>query len=187
MNHVGTQTIETERLILRRFTVDDAPVMFRNWANDPKVTEHLIWPAYTDAHGVEEYLRSVAEQYDNPKFYEWAIVLKETGEPTGSIGSINLRESIESIEIGYCIGRQWWRRGIVPEALHAVMYFLFCEVGVNRIEAKHDTRNPASGAVMAKCGMTLEGTLRQAARYNQGICDVCLYSILREEFDKIYE
>lgn len=187
MQHVGTQTIETDRLILRRFTVDDAPAMFHNWAGDPQVTEYLIWQAYADVRGVAEYLRSVAEQYDNPTFYEWAIVLKETGEPIGSIGSYNLRESIEAIEVGYCIGRRWWGQGIVPEALRAVTAFLFRTVGANRIEAKHDVRNPASGVVMAKCGMTREGVLRQAARYNRGICDVCLYSILREEFFKISE
>ncbi len=182
MKHIGTRNIETERLILRRFTVEDSPVMFRNWASDPHVTEYLIWPAYTDENGVMEYLRSVTVQYNNPTFYEWAIVLKSSNEPVGSIGCVRLREEIAAMELGYCLGRQWWRRGLVPEALQAVIQFLFTNTDVNRIEAKHDVRNPASGAVMKKCGMQYEGTLRQAACYNQGLCDAALYSILREEF-----
>lgn len=182
MKHIGTQRIETQRLILRRFTAEDSPAMFRNWASDPHVTEYLIWPAYTDESGVAEYLQSVAAQYKNPAFYEWAIVLKASNEPIGSIGCVRLREEIAAMELGYCLGRKWWRRGLVPEALQAVIHFLFTNTDVNRIEAKHDVRNPASGAVMKKCGMQYEGTLRQAARYNQGLCDAALYSILREEF-----
>ncbi len=182
MNHLGTQSLETKRLILRPFTEADAPAMFRNWASDPLVTEYLIWPAYTAESDVADYLRSVVKQYERADCYEWAIVLKELGEPVGSIGVVNLREMIEAAEIGYCIGRRWWRRGIVPEAVTAVMRFLFEQVGVNRIEAKHDVRNPASGTVMKKCGMTYEGTLRQGARYNLGLCDAALYSILKKEF-----
>lgn len=182
LKHIGTQRIETERMILRHFTVEDSPTMFRNWAGDPCVTEYLIWPAYTGESGVAEYLKSVVSQYDNPAFYEWAIVLKALNEPIGSIGCVRLREEIAAMELGYCLGRQWWRHGLAPEALQAVIHFLFTNTDVNRIEAKHDVRNPASGAVMKKCGMQYEGTLRQAARYNQGLCDAALYSILREEF-----
>lgn len=55
--------------------------------------------------------------------------------------------------IGYCIGRKWWKQGITSEALKAVIDFLFDEVKTNRIEARHDPRNPNSGLVMKKCGM----------------------------------
>lgn len=182
MNHLGTQTLETERLILRRFQPGDAPAMFRNWAGDPKVTEYLIWPAYSAVDGVADYLRSLAVQYDRADCYDWAIVLKAIKEPIGSIGVVNVRENVNAAEVGYCIGRKWWRQGLAPEALRAVARFLFREVGINRLEAKHDARNPASGAVMKKCGMTYEGTLRQAARYHTGICDACWYGLLREEF-----
>ena len=182
MNHRGTQQLETERLILRRFTAADAPAMFRNWANDPEVTEYLIWPAYTSEKEAEDYLRTVEEQYRRIDFYEWAIVLKKIGEPIGSIGIVNTWECVSAMEVGYCIGQKWWRQGLVPEALNAVGEFLFREVEINRLEAKHDVQNPASGTVMKKCGMVCEGTLRQSARYNRGICDVCWYSILRDEF-----
>ncbi len=69
-------------------------------------------------------------------------------------------------------------------ALRAVMDFLFGVVGVNRVELRHDPRNPHSGGVMKKCGMKYEGTLRCADRNNQGICDACYYGMLREEWEE---
>ena len=63
-----------------------------------------------------------------------------------------------------------------------VIAYLFETVGLNRVESRHDPRNPNSGAVMRKCGMTYEGTMRKSDRNNQGICDACHYAILREEW-----
>ena len=85
------------------------------------------------------------------------------------------------VHIGYCLGRAWWRRGIMSEALKAVTDYMFDTVEVNRVEARHDPRNPNSGKVMQECGMKYEGTLRSADRNNQGICDACYYALLRSE------
>ena len=93
----------------------------------------------------------------------------------------NIDEAVGKAHIGYCIGKPWWHKGIMSEALGAVIDFLFDEVGVNRVESRHDPRNPNSGAVMKKCGMKFEGTLRQSDRNNQGICDACYYAILADE------
>lgn len=94
---------------------------------------------------------------------------------------VNHDDRIGKAEIGYCIGRKWWHRGIMSEALKAVIDFLFDEVSYQRIEARHDTRNPHSGAVMQKCGMKYEGTLRQSDWNNQGVCDACWYASLKNE------
>ena len=83
--------------------------------------------------------------------------------------------------LGYCLGRTWWHRGITTEALKAVIGFLLTEVGLRRVDAYHDPRNPHSGAVMKKCGMQYEGTLRASVQNNQGICDACWYGILKDE------
>ncbi len=112
-------------------------------------------------------------------YYSWAIVYE--GHAIGSIAVVNHDDKVEKAEIGYCLGRNWWRMGIMTEALNGVMGFLFDEVGYNRIECRHDPRNPASGAVMRKCGMKFEGTLRQSDRNNQGICDASWYALLNSE------
>lgn len=184
MNHLGTKTIETERLILRPFTLEDAPVMFRNWAADPEVTRYMTWPAHESVEVSHRVIGDWVGHYAEPDYYQWAIVLKELGEPIGSIATVKVDETAQFVEIGYCIGRQWWRKGITSEALKALIAFFFGEVGVNRIQARHDPRNPNSGAVMRKCGMTYEGTLRQADKNNQGVCDTAVYAILREEYRK---
>jgi len=83
--------------------------------------------------------------------------------------------------MGYCMSRAYWRRGIMAEALSALIGFLFDEVGFNRIEADHDPNNPASGRVMEKAGMTFEGTMRRAGLSNQGIIDVSRWAVLRSD------
>jgi ribosomal-protein-alanine N-acetyltransferase len=109
------------------------------------------------------------------------IVPKELGQPIGTISVVDQNDNIEKCEIGYCIGRPWCHHGYTSESLAAVIRFFFEEVGMNRIEAAHDTNNPNSGLVMKKCGMRFEGIARSAARNNQGICDISRYAILRSD------
>ena len=182
MNHCGTQTIETERLVLRRFTPDDADAMYKNWASDPEVTEYLTWPPHSSVAVTKAVLESWVSSYAQDNYYQWAIVLKEHGsDPIGSIAAVGMNDDVDSIHIGYCIGKEWWHRGIMSEALKAVIDFFFDEVGANRIESRHDPRNPHSGMVMQKCGMKYEGTLRSSDRNNQGICDASWYALLKAE------
>ena len=182
MNHKGTVTIETERLILRPFTMADAEPMYRNWASDPEVTKFLTWPTHSSIQVSEKVLESWCILNEDPENYQWAIVLKEINEPIGSIAVVKLRNDIGSADIGYCIGRNWWGQEIMPEALKAIIDFLFGEVGANRIAATHDVNNPNSGRVMQKAGMTYEGTLRAAGRNNLGRVDEVWYSILKDEY-----
>ena len=181
MNHLGTKTIETARLILRRFESSDAPAMYHNWASDPEVTKYMTWPTHESIAVSVMVLADWVSHYEEENYYQWAIVLKDLGQPIGSIAAVHMNERLEKVEIGYCIGRPWWHQGIMTEALNAVIDFFFEEVGANRVEACHDPNNLNSGKVMAICGMTYEGTQRQASRNNQGICDNSWYAILASD------
>lgn len=181
LTHKGTQTIETGRLLLRKAQMDDALPMFQNWASDPEVTKFLTWPPHSSVETSAKVLEQWVSEYEKPDFYQWMIVLKEIDQPVGTISVVRRRDEIAEAEIGYCIGRRWWHRGIMSEALKSVMDYLFAEVGVNRLTAKHDTNNPHSGGVMQKCGMLYEGTHRASDRNNQGICDTAVYAILRTD------
>ena len=182
LTHKGTATLETARLILRKARKSDAEAMFRNWARDPEVTKFLTWPPHKDAAVSEMVIDSWSRGYEKEDYYQWMITLKDEGdEPIGSISVVDLDENTESAEIGYCIGRNWWHKQIMTEALGAVIRFLLTQAGFQRITAKHDTNNPHSGGVMRKCGMRYEGTTRRSSRNNQGICDTAHYAILREE------
>lgn len=182
MNHQGTKTIETDRLILRAFRNSDAYSAYKNWTSDERVTEFLRWPAHSDVSATEQVIGEWIQETKNPDFYQWAIVLKEIDEPIGSISVVGKNEKLDIVHIGYCIGSKWWNQGITSEALSAIIPFFFNEVGVNRIESQHDPNNPQSGAVMKKCGLKYEGTLRQADFSNKGIVDASMYSLLKSEW-----
>lgn len=181
MNHCGTCRIETSRLVLRRITMEDADAMYQNWASDPKVTRFLTWPPHPNADVTRKVIESWLPLYEKPSYYHWTITLKEDEwNPIGTIHGL-VNDDLESVQIGYCLGRNWWHRGIMSEAAQAVIDFFFDRVGANSICSYHDPNNPHSGMVMRHCGMTYEGTRRQADRNNTGICDASWYSILRTE------
>jgi ribosomal-protein-alanine N-acetyltransferase len=182
MKHLGTRKIETKRLILRKFKIDDAEDMFRNWASDDEVTKYLTWPTHSSVEVSKRVVAMWEKENNSPNNYQWCIELKETGEAIGSIGVVNLKEDIDAVEVGYCIGRKFWGQGITSEALEALIHFFFKEMKVNRVEARHDLNNPSSGKVMQKCGLIKEGVKRQGDRNNTGICDVVLYGLVREDY-----
>lgn len=182
MKHLGTGELSTPRLTLRRFRPDDAEAMYRNWASDDEVTKYLMWPTHADSGVSAAVLEDWVKQYEQDDYYQWAIILRENGdEPIGSISVVELDDKVMKAHIGYCIGRKWWHQGITSEALDSVIHFLFEQVGMRRIEARHDPRNPHSGGVMQKCGMKFEAVLRQSDWNNQGICDAAWYAILADE------
>ncbi|KIH69773.1 GNAT family N-acetyltransferase [Salinicoccus roseus] len=182
MQHFGTQTLETERLVLRKLTLDDSEAMYNNWASDPEVTEYLTWPPHESVEATRQLIGHWMEEYEKDDFYQWAIVPKDLGEPVGTISVVDADDSVGMVHIGYCIGKEWWGKGYTTEAFERLISFFFEDVGLNRIESKHDVRNPGSGRVMEKCGLLYEGTKRQADHNNQGICDSALYAIIRSDY-----
>lgn len=183
MQHKGTILIQTERLILRKFELEDRTAAFYNWTSDDKVTKFLRWQTHPNLETTEEIIKMWVDGYGENNFYQWAIVPKDNGnEPIGSISVVEQNEGLNILHIGYCIGSKWWNKGITSEALRAIIPFLFDQVKANRIESQHDPLNPNSGKVMAKCGLTYEGTLRQADFSNQGIVDAAMYSLLAGEY-----
>jgi len=185
MRHIGTVRLESNKLILRRFTKDDANAMFKNYAADLEVTKYLSFEPHASVEVSKEVLSEWISKYDNQDFYIWAIELKENGdEPIGGISVVRQDDATKMVEIGYSIGRKWWNKGITSEALSMLITFFFDEVSVNRIEAHHDPRNIHSGMVMAKCSMQYEGTLRESRINNQGKCDSAVYSILASDIVK---
>ena len=185
INHKGTQTIKTQRLILRKFKITDAENMFNNWANDPEVTKFLSWPYHKELSTTKKIINIYLEEYHNSEVYNWGIVPKEYGEVIGSITVVEMSNEKERCEIGYCISKSYWNQGITTEALKAVINYLINEIGFKRIQAKHDSDNKASGKVMLKAGMEYEGRLRKYNKNNVGeLVDCDMYSILKEDLAK---
>lgn len=180
LTHKGTQEICTKRLKLRKFNLSDAAYMYKNYATDERVTEFLSWKPYKNIEDIEAFLTGTIDNYRYQNVYHWAIEINN--EVIGSISTISIDERNCSCEIGYCIGFDYWNTGITSEALSAVINFLFNEVGMHRITAKHDMENPASGKVMLKCKMTYEGRLREYyLRHDGTYSDSLVYGILKKE------
>lgn len=175
MKHIGTQTLATKRLTLRRFTQEDAESMYYNWANDPEVTKYLTWTPHVNVEETQQVIKQWEADYEKTDFYQWAIELNDMEQPIGSISAVKVMDNIDAVEIGYCIGKNYWHQGYTSEALAEVMRFFFEEVGANRICATHDTENPNSGKVMEKCGLIPEGVCKKAGRNNTGIVDIAIY------------
>ncbi len=182
MNTIGTKTIETDRLILRRYVVDDAEDMFNNWTSDPEVTKFMPWPTHTDVSFTKEMLTEWVSYYDDGGTYNWGITLKGDDHVIGNIAVVSKDEKTSSFEIGYCLSRAHWGEGIMPEALKAVIRYLFDgEKDLERIFTTHDVRNEKSGRVMQKAGMHFDGVLRSSKKSKRGSYDASYYSILRSE------
>ena len=181
LTHKGTQIIKTERLTLRPYRISDVEMMYKNWANDPDVTKFLTWEPHQSPAATKELLEDWCKEYDSPTYYNWTIQLDD--EIIGGISVVTYSERDESAEIGYCIGKRYWGNGIMTEAAKAVINYLFTEIGFNRIVIKHAVGNPRSGRVAQKCGLTLEGTMREAFKSQKGeFWDLKHYSILKREW-----
>lgn len=180
MNNLGTRRIETERLILRKFDISDAPGMFYGWASDENVTKYLSWSPHKNIEETTNIIENWINRYD-ANSYNWVVELKNTHELIGNISAISVSRKHQNCEIGYCYGSKYWNQGYATEALKAVIdYMLFaCEMHV--IEAKHHSINPASGRVMEKAGMIKEAILKER-RYHaetDSYCDLVCYYITK--------
>ena len=169
MRHTGTQTIATERLTLRRFTIEDAENMYYNWASDPEVTKYLTWEPHRTVEESEQIISEWEKSYGKEDFYQWAIELNDMEQPIGSISVVHMEEEVDSVELGYCIGKSFWHQGYMSEAVEAVIRFLMAEAGAGRVWARHDPENEYSG----------EGTLRLSVKNSRGIVDMAVYAKVR--------
>ncbi len=174
------RTLETERLALRKFTMDDAEDVFA-YASDPEMTRFVGWGAHQSIEDSREFLRRMIAEYDEPKAATWAIVLRESGRVTGAIALRTMNEW--RAELGYAIGREHWGQGLMTEAVRRVIDYGFFYCGLYRIEALCDVDHVGSARVMEKCGMQFEGVLRGRILLRGEMRDTQIHAILRTDWD----
>ncbi|MBR4360866.1 MAG: GNAT family N-acetyltransferase [Clostridia bacterium] len=173
-------TIETDRLILRPLRMRDDRDMF-SYARDPEVSRHVLWEAHRTIRDTRRFLRAAIRQYRKGFPGSFAIEWKASGRMIGTVGFMWIHAEYKSAEVGYSLSRDYWNRGVMTEALRAVVAYGFDTLHLNRIEAQYECDNPASGRVMEHIGMRYEGTLRQRL-WNKGkFVDVKLCAILRDD------
>lgn len=176
----GTQTLETARLILNRFTEEDAPAMYAAWAADPQVTRFLRWQPHRDVAETACLLRGWVRDYQNPAWHNWAVRLRAGGALIGAIAAVTAEEG-DALEPGYALSRAHWGHGYMTEALRAVVDYLFTAEGQTVLRCCHAVENPASGRVMQKVGFHCigEGVYH---KYDGTAVPCKNYLLLKEEF-----
>ena len=175
-------TLETSDLILRKPAMKDARDIFC-YASDPEVARYVLWEPHRSLAETRSFVRFLRSRIRAGYPSSWVVVLKQTGTVIGTIGFIWYSETNRSAEIGYSFSREHWNCGYATQALGAVVDASFTSLPLNRLEAQHDIRNPASGRVMEKCGLRQEGILRDRIINKGEFVDAALYAILRADWE----
>jgi len=173
--------IETKRLTLRMYSLNDAPELQRLIGDrDIALTTINIPHPYEDGMA-EQWIQTAKGKFEKGEAVHFAIVHRAQHFFIGGIG-LTVDKQNEVAELGYWIGKPHWNQGYCTEAAQAVLRYGFEVLGLNRIQARHFTRNPVSGRVMQKIGMKQEGHLRQAVKKWGKFEDWESYGILRSEW-----
>jgi len=175
--------LSTERLVLRDFTLADAPDIKR-LINTREVALNTLRIPYPYPDGEAERWISTHSDDGEKHDHIFAVTLREGNEFIGTVG-LHVKPDHDMAEIGYWIGVPYWGHGYATEAAGAVMRFGFETLSLNRIYAMHFARNPASGRVLQKLGMRHEGTLRQHIKKWDEYVDLECYGIVRAEFSSL--
>ena len=183
LTHNGTDTITTDRLIVRRFEYSDDDSMLRNWIADEKIQSMYSEPVYSTKEEVKELLDKYIGSYERPDYYRWAVIEKASGECIGQIAYFLVDSKNHFAEIEYCIGAEFQCRGYATEATKAVIAFGFDRINLHKVQICTKTINKPSRRVIEKCGFTYEGTLRDYFFMNGEYVGRHYFSILREEYE----
>lgn len=175
-------TFETERLMLRPFTLEDAPRV-QSLAGDPEVAKTTLTIPHPYADGVAEEWISKHASLAERGHYPFAICLKDAEHTLIGCISIGTHPHYHRAEIGYWIGVDYWSKGYGTEAAKRVIQFGFEELKQNKIWAAAFTFNPGSSKIMEKIGMSYEGTFRDHVIKNGEYQDLAYYGILRSEWE----
>jgi ribosomal-protein-alanine N-acetyltransferase len=174
-------TLETERLILRKMVLNDAEAVFA-YASNSEVSRYTLWETHRSIEDSRAFLEFATQKYENGGEPDWGIVYRGNGCLVGACGLVNWEAEHARAEVGFVLSREYWGRGLMSEAVRAILRFGFERMNLNRIEARCIAENAASARVMEKAGMFYEGTLRQREYIKEAYRDIKLYAILKKGF-----
>jgi ribosomal-protein-alanine N-acetyltransferase len=174
-------TLETERLILRKMVLNDAEAVFA-YASNSEVSRYTLWETHRSIEDSRAFLEFATQKYENGGEPDWGIVYRGNGCLVGACGLVNWEAEHARAEVGFVLSREYWGRGLMSEAVRAILRFGFERMNLNRIEARCIAENAASARVMEKAGMVYEGTLRQREYIKGAYRDIKLYAILKKGF-----
>jgi len=175
--------LETPRLTLRALTLDDLEDVWA-YASDAPVSRYTMFDQHKSKDDTRAFLQMQVDNAAKAEANSWGIVLKETGRLIGSIGFHGSHPLHARGEIGYAMARSYWGKGLMTEAVRAVVRCGFEQMNLNRIFAGCIPEHTGSRRVLEKCGFICEGILRQNAYFKNAYQDIAMYSILREDWER---
>ncbi len=185
MKNNGTVQLETERLLLRKFVIEDVEQSHINWASDCETSKYFAFYPHKEMNDTESIIMQWINAYQNEgSNYIWAVVEKNSNEVIGNISADSSYRILNICEIAYMLGSKWWNKGYATEALNAVIHYLFITEDFYMIEAKYNAENIASGKLLQKIGMKQDGVLRdrrldkETGKRN----DLVICSIIKSEY-----
>ena len=174
--------IETTRLILREITLNDVDFYFRHFNND-KIVEGCCFPGPKNLETAREELeRYCVSLFRENRGVRWGITMKGDAELMGTCGFYDWVKLAQRAEIGYDLDPDWWGRGIMTEALHAVLDYGFETMELNRVQVIIDSENVRSLKLVRRLGFKKEGVLRQRSYFNGRFRDDVCFSLLKKEW-----
>lgn len=174
------QPLETSRLRLRAFHLDDAASLFA-MRSDPRVMRHLARPMAATIADAETLIASIQDDFAQERGITWAITLPDDDQLIGTIGYYRLKKEHRCGEIGYLLHPDHQGQGLMGEALEAVVANGFSVIGLHRIEADTDPRNEASNRLLERHGFTREAHLRENVWWKGCWLDTYLWGRLANE------
>ena len=174
--------LTTERLLLRSFSLADAPTV-QQLAGERTIadTTRIVPHPYLDGLA-ESWIDSHQIPGPTSTSIELAITLRADQAIVGAISLVEINQLDSRAELGYWIGKPFWGNGYCTEAAIAILSYAFQELALNRVSARHLARNPASARVLEKIGMSREGVLRQHNKKWDTFEDVVVHGILAAEW-----
>ncbi len=179
---VAPPQLATPRLLLRAMTRADAADM-HDYAKREQVTRYLSWQPHATLEDTRAFLGSVRKRYRKGTLYDWAIVERTSGKMIGTCGFTAFDLKNQSAELGYVLHPAYWGRGMMPEAVRAVLAFAFETLSLHRVEARFLPANTQSRRVMEKVGMHFEGIARESFWRDGVYFDLGCCAILRSDFE----
>ena len=174
-------TIETKRLLIREFTLDDFEAVHR-YATNPNVVKFMAWGPNTEAE-TRNFLQSKLQSHVLKPRVSYDLAITVDGTPIGG-GGLTIHDlKSDEAELGYCIDEPYWGKGFGTEFAAAMIGYGFEELLLHRVLAKCDPENHGSYRVMEKNGMTKEGHLRENLKIRGQYRDTLIYGILRHEWE----
>lgn len=153
------ECLHTERLVLREPRIADAQAIFETYAQDNEVSRYLVWRPSASVKETEDFIAGCVRDFGIG--WRRAYVLALCGSTERPIGMLDARLSSHRVELGYVLARSHWGRGLMPEAVRAVVSAALALSAVFRAQAVCDVENRASARVLEKCGFVLEGRLER--------------------------